>query len=213
MPEYTADRWFATRAAYRVKFEAEDDEAAKAHLATIDWTVDGEYLSSANLDDEDIDDDALISLQREDEHDDYIFDNEPVTEARPYGWDAKQFAQNVAAMTRYGDGPGFHGTGADAIDTLNRLIQEARKICGQPEMSNDERIDGLPPDFDGKQCLAEGWQLTWSDSRDSWEIQKDDNRPTFESDEAAVAFVWHRARAGSAYHAKALEIVNAESAA
>lgn len=213
MPLYIARRWFATRARYKTEFEAESDEAAKAHLATINWP-DQEYQSSADLEDEDIDEDATIELQNaEGDYTEYVIEFGEVPEARPYSWDARQFAQNVAAMSRYGDGPGFCGTGADAIDTLNKLIQEARKLCGHSEMSENERADALPPDFDGKQCLAEGWQLTWSDSRDRWEIQKDDNRPTFLTDEEAVTFVWHRAQAGSAYHAKALEIVNSEGAA
>ncbi len=60
--------------------------------------------------------------------------------------------------------------------------------------------------FDQTRAMAEGWCVMWSDSRGQFEIQRDDEQPTFARDDDALAHVAKAAAAGSDYHREALAL-------
>ena len=56
--------------------------------------------------------------------------------------------------------------------------------------------------------MREGWCVMWSDSRQRYEIQRDDEWSVFRCDEDAEAFVRQRAVDGSAPHRAAIAVVD-----
>lgn len=59
---------------------------------------------------------------------------------------------------------------------------------------------------DSRQAMSEGWGIFWSDSR-GWEIQRDDERATFPTDDDARDHVRRRASEGFEYHRHVLRFL------
>ena len=82
---------------------------------------------------------------------------------------------------------------------------EAREIDtpGGEEIPADAHLHDDPL-TDGRIAYSEGWAMIDVDSSGYLEIERDDERDTFGSDEEAVAFVREEAVHGSPYHVKAV---------
>ena len=120
MPEYRATRFINTREADTYHFTAENDQAAKEMLLsgdTLEWSGD------ADLIDCDVSDEVLALDRRKKDGSYEVIDDEiELPGEMPYGQPSRQFVLNVAAL-------GEEGAYDDAIETLQRLIEEARALC------------------------------------------------------------------------------------
>jgi len=121
MPEYRATRFLNTREADTYHFKAEDDEAARAVLLSGDnlaWSGD------ADLIDCDVTDEVLALDRRLSDGSYATVDEEiELPGEKPYGQPSRDFAGRVARL-------GEEGAYDDAIETLERIIEEARHLCG-----------------------------------------------------------------------------------
>ncbi len=120
MPEYRATRFINTREADTYRFTAENDQAARETLllgGNLDWSGD------ADLVDCDVPDEVL-ALDRRNENGSYetVEDEIELPGQMPYGQPSRKFVLNVAAL-------GEEGAYDDAIETLEKLIEEARALC------------------------------------------------------------------------------------
>ncbi len=120
MPEYRATRFINTREADTYRFIAESDQAALETLlpgGNIEWSGDADLIEC------DVPDEVL-ALDRRNEDGSYetVEDEIELPGQMPYGQSSRQFVLNVAAL-------GEEGAYDDAIETLQRLIEEARALC------------------------------------------------------------------------------------
>ena len=123
MPEYRATRFINTREADTYDFTAENDQAARETLllnGNLEWSGD------ADLVDCDVADEILALDRRKDDGSyEAVEDEIELPGQMPYGQPSRQFALNVAAL-------GEEGAYDDAIETLEKLIEQARALCGMP---------------------------------------------------------------------------------
>jgi hypothetical protein len=94
-------------------------------------------------------------------------------------------------------------------EALQSLIHKARKLCGMTPAPEQDAKPGenTQDEWDNSQAYKEGWGVF--DTNRGPYIQRDDELRVFEFDEDAVAFVKGKAKEGSAYHIRALEIAEA----
>ena len=120
MPEYRATRFINTREADTYRFTAENDEAARETLLSGDNL---EWSGDADLVDCDVSDEVLaLDRRKEDGSYEVIEDEIELPGEMPYGQPSRQFVLNVAALRE-------EGAYDDAIETLEKLIEEARALC------------------------------------------------------------------------------------
>ncbi len=126
MPEYRATRFINTREADTYRFTAENDQEARETLLfgdNLDWSGD------ADLVDCDVPDEILaLDRRKEDGNYETVEDEIELPGQMPYGQPSRQFVLNVADL-------GEEGAYDDAIETLQRLIQEARVLCNIPQLA------------------------------------------------------------------------------
>ncbi len=120
MPDYRATRFINTREADTYDFTAENDQAARETLLlgdNLEWSGD------ADLVDCDVPDEVL-ALDRRNEDGSYetVEDEIELPGERPYGQPSRDFVLKAAAL-------GEEGAYDDAIETLEKLIDEARALC------------------------------------------------------------------------------------
>ncbi len=133
MPEYRATRFINTREADTYHFTAENDQAAKEMLLSgdsLDWSGD------ADLIDCDVSDEVLaLDRRKEDGSYQVIEDEIELPGQMPYGQPSRQFVLNVAAL-------GEEGAYDDSIETLERLIEDARALCraSQPAAPDSQSL-------------------------------------------------------------------------
>jgi hypothetical protein len=121
MPEYRATRFISTREANTYDFIAENDEEALEALRLGDnlrWSDDADLVES------DTPDEVLALDRRKDDGSYETIDDEiELPGHMPYGGPSREFVRNVA---KFGGEGAYH----DAIETLDKLIREARALCG-----------------------------------------------------------------------------------
>ena len=122
MPEYRATRFVNTREADTCHFTAESDEAARKMLLAgnhPDWSGDADLID-CDFPDE------VIALERRCADGSYETIEEEILsdDSMPYGQAARDFVLLVASL-------GEEGAYDDAIETLDRLIESARTLCGR----------------------------------------------------------------------------------
>ncbi len=133
MPEYRATRFLNTREADTYRFTAETDQAARETLllgGNLDWSGD------ADLIDCDVPDEVLaLDRRKEDGSYETVEDEIELPGQMPYGQPSRQFVLAVAAL-------GEEGAYDDAIETLEKLIEEARALCNiaEPRPSEPELL-------------------------------------------------------------------------
>ena len=133
MPEYRATRFINTREADTYHFTAETDQAARETLllgGNLDWSGD------ADLIDCDVPDEVLaLDRRKEDGSYETVEDEIELPGQMPYGQPSRQFVLTVAAL-------GEEGAYDDAIETLEKLIEEARALCNiaEPRPSEPELL-------------------------------------------------------------------------
>jgi hypothetical protein len=121
MAEYRATRFVNTREATTYDFTAASDEEALEILRSGD---DLEWSGDADLVDCDVPDETLaLDRRRDDGAYETVQDEIELPGQMPYGQPSRQFVLNVAAL-------GEEGAYDDAIETLERLIEQARALCG-----------------------------------------------------------------------------------
>jgi hypothetical protein len=121
MTEYRATRFVNTREATTYDFTAASDEEALEILRSGD---DLEWSGDADLVDCDVPDETLALDRRKDGGGyEAVQDEIELPGQMPYGQPSRQFVLNVAAL-------GEEGAYDDAIETLERLIEQARTLCG-----------------------------------------------------------------------------------
>ncbi len=121
MTEYRATRFINTREADTYHFTAENDQAAREtllHGGNLEWSGDAD-LVDCDLPDE------ILALDRRKDDGSYetVEDEIELPGQMPYGQPSRQFVLNAAAL-------GEEGAYGDAIETLKKLIEEARALCG-----------------------------------------------------------------------------------
>ncbi len=121
MPDYRATRFVNTREADTYDFAAENDEAAREILLSGDnlaWSGDADVVDC------DFPDEVLALDRRMDDGSYETVDDEiELPGQKPYGAPARDFAWRVAKLAE-------EGAYNDAVETLARLIEEARGLCG-----------------------------------------------------------------------------------
>ncbi len=121
MPDYRATRFINTREATTYDFTAASDEEALEILRSggnLEWSSD------ADLVDCDVSDETLALDRRQDDGSyEAVEDEIELPGQMPYGQPSRQFVLNVAALAE-------EGAYDDAIETLERLIEHARALCG-----------------------------------------------------------------------------------
>ncbi len=123
MPNYRATRFINTREADTCHFTAENDQAAREVLLSgdnLNWSGDADLID-CDLPEE------VLALDRRNEDGSYetVEDEIELPGAMPYASPSRQFVLNVAALAE-------EGAYDDAIETLERLIEQARALCGMP---------------------------------------------------------------------------------
>jgi hypothetical protein len=121
MPEYRATRFVNTRDAVTAHFTAGNDEAARAMLLAgnhPDWSGDADLID-CDFPDE------VFALDRRCADGSYETVEEELlsVSSLPYGGAARDFVHLVASL-------GDEGAYDDAVETLERLIESARTLCG-----------------------------------------------------------------------------------
>ncbi len=121
MPEYRAIRFINTREPDSCYFSAENGEAARAILLSA--THPG-WSGDADLVDCDVTGEVL-ALDRRKAGGAYetVEDEIPLPGEMPYGQPSRDFVFKAAKL-------GGEGAYGDAVETLERLIEEARRLCG-----------------------------------------------------------------------------------
>jgi hypothetical protein len=121
MPDYRATRLRNTREAGAYQFSAKDDEEAREVLRL------GENLAwsgGADVVETDVADEVLaLGRRKEDGTWEAVDDEIALPGERPYGRAARNFVEHVARL-------GEEGAYDDAIETLEEVIAEARRLCG-----------------------------------------------------------------------------------
>ena len=124
MPRYRITRFMNERSAMTYDFDAADDEEA-FRLLHDETCLD--VLLQGSGDADIVDPDALDETRGLDRFEDgallMLVDEHCLKGQMPYSSPSRQFAVNVAAL-------GEEGAYDDAIDTLGKVIAEARALCG-----------------------------------------------------------------------------------
>jgi hypothetical protein len=121
MPSYRATRLRNTREAVTYRFSAKDNEEAREVLRDGD---DLPWSGDADIVDPDVTDEVLALDRRKDDGDWEVVDDEiELPSERPYGRASRNFVDRVARL-------GEEGAYDDAIETLEEVIAEARRLCG-----------------------------------------------------------------------------------
>ncbi len=123
MPDYRATRFLNTREADTCHFTAPDDDAARQMLLTgqiPEWSGDADIIEPDVADE-------ILALDRRKDDGTYetVEDEIELPGQMPYGQPSRDFVLNAAAL-------GEEGAYSDAIETLERLIEQARALCGMP---------------------------------------------------------------------------------
>jgi hypothetical protein len=114
MPDYRATRLRNTREADAYHFSAKDDEEAREVVRGGD----------ADIVEPDVRDEVLALDRRKDGGDWEVIDDEiELPGERPYGQPSRNFVDRVARL-------GEEGAYDNAIETLDEIIAEARRLCG-----------------------------------------------------------------------------------
>ncbi|MFZ1107845.1 MAG: hypothetical protein WAN43_05820 [Rhodomicrobium sp.] len=121
MPDYRATRLRNTREAETYHFAAKNDEEAREILRlgeNLAWSGDADVVEP------DVTDEVLALDRRKDEETWEAVDDEiELPGERPYGRASRSFVEHVA---RFGE----EGACDDAVETLEEVIAEARRLCG-----------------------------------------------------------------------------------
>jgi hypothetical protein len=122
MPEYRATRFINTREADTCRFTADNDTVARDMLLSgnhPDWSGDADLIDCDHPDE-------VLALDRLGADGSYetVDDEIQLPGERPYTRASRQFVLNVAAL-------GEEGAYDDAVETLQRLIETARALCGK----------------------------------------------------------------------------------
>lgn len=123
MPNYRATRFINTREADTYHFTAANDEEALKVLLSgddIEWSGDADIIGPDVIDE-------VLALDRRKEDGRYetVDDEIELPGMLPYGQPSRAFVLNVAAL-------GEEGAYDDAIETLERIIEQARALCSMP---------------------------------------------------------------------------------
>ena len=125
MPKYLLTRNYNVRAHEKLYFEALNDDAAKAVAMSIrgNLTPEREYSEKDDDDSDELRDLTRVTYRGMIHHDDEeIIEGEPLPECLPLSWTSADFVKRLAELDR--------NEKRDAIETLDALIVNARKLCG-----------------------------------------------------------------------------------
>jgi hypothetical protein len=113
------------------------------------------------------------------------------------GW--REYLNSAALQRICGEPHGIaHTATIEGTASHNDSIYETWRDCWL------EAVSPWPPDQ--QQAMGEGWCIMWSDRRQRWLIQRDDEAGKFPNDEAAREHVEDQAR-HSAYHRDILDML------
>jgi hypothetical protein len=136
MPDYRATRFRNAREARAYHFGAKDDEEAREILRLGDalaWSGDADVVEP------DVRDEVLALDRRKDDGIWEVVDDEiELPGERPYGRASQDFVDTVARL-------GEEGAYDDAIEALEEVIAEARRLCGIDDGAAAAQGRGEPP--------------------------------------------------------------------
>ena len=125
--KYTAELFRNTREVVYHDFDAKDDAAARKYIISHTESCDIDWIDREDSDADCDTGDRTISLYRGDPTwNNAIEEGITLKSEMPYSMDAREFVRRVAKT-----GLGF--TQHEAAITLQNLIHEARKLCGEKE--------------------------------------------------------------------------------
>ena len=135
MPSYRATRLRNTREADAYHFSAKSDEEAREVLRIGDNLT---WSGGADIVEPDVTDEVLALDRRKDDGDWEVVDDEiELPSERPYGRASRNFVDYVARL-------GEEGAYDNAIETLEEVIAEARRLCGIDDGAAAARGRGEP---------------------------------------------------------------------